>query len=131
MTGSFTSEGPKMSLSRLLAITARSLLSARSPGHRRHDRDLVLVANLRLEAGTEPDVLVVQVHVHELSELALVVEKAILEARVARVERLDRSLQVVGAHLDSDLAVREPAQRSGNSEMSHRQICTISRNDFI
>src|SRR5438270_10863178 len=131
MTGSFTSEGPKMSFSRRLAITAGSLLSERSPGHRGHDRDLVLVADARLEARAEPDVLVVEVDVDELAELAPVVEKAVLETRVARVEGFDRALQVVGADLDGDLTVREPAQRSGNSEVSHRQICTFSRNDFI
>src|SRR6266850_6505133 len=129
MTGSLTMSGPKISLSRRLPI-AESLRPKSAPGYRRHDRDLVLLAHLGLEARPQPDVLVIQVHVDELPQLALVVQQPVAEARVAGVERLDRRLEIARLHRHGDLSVGQPAKRAWDSKLRHVYIFTFSRNDF-
>src|SRR2546421_9623697 len=135
MTGSVTSSRPKISLTRRRAI-ARSLTRSASSGevpegrslragfarpdakgglapcYGRDDRDLVLRVELRVKSAREAHVLVVQVHVHELPEVARRVEQAVLEAGVARVELLDRLPQVIRLQLDCRVPLREGAQRS-------------------
>src|ERR1700681_2519940 len=128
MTGSFTMAGPKINFSRLRPI-ARSLSLLATPGHGGDDRDLVLRLNFRPQPRTESHVLVVQVHVDELTKLALLVEEAVLEAGIARVERLDGVREVDRLDVDSGLAVRKAAQRTRDSKLCH-QIFTFSRNDF-
>src|SRR5258707_3187184 len=120
--------GPKISFSRLRPIK-RSLSPLPPSGHRGDDRDLVLRLNLRPEPRTEPHVLVVQVHVDELTQLALLVEQSVLEAGVARVERLDGGREVARLHVDCVLAARKTPQRTRDSKLCH-QIFTFSRNDF-
>src|SRR5450759_2739148 len=87
--------GPKISFSRLRPIV-RSLSSEGAPGDGGHDRDLVLGADFRLETGAQPDVLVVEVHIDELTQLAVFVKQAIFEAWIPRVERGDRGREVSG-----------------------------------
>src|ERR1700675_3060826 len=98
--------GPKINFSRLRPME-RSLSPAKAPGHGGDDRDLVLRLNLRPQPRTEPHVLVVQVHVDELSQLALFVEQAVLEAGIARVKRLDGSREIDRLDVDGGLAVRK------------------------
>src|SRR5258708_5101602 len=128
ITGSLTMAGPKINFSRLRPI-ARSLSPLATPGYSRDDRDLVLRLNLRTQPRTEPNVLVVQVHVHELTKLALLVEQAVLETGIARVQRLDGRGEVDRLDVDGGLAVRKTAQRTRDSKLWH-QIFTFSRNDF-
>src|SRR5262252_11161607 len=118
MTGSLTREGPKISFRRRRA-TARSLLPGSSPRHRGDDRDLVILFDLLFEAGAEANVLVVEVHVHELAKVALLVEQAVPEARIALVQGGDRRAQVGAADLDCDLAVGQAPQGSRDSECRH------------
>src|SRR5439155_9258605 len=118
ITGSLTSEGPKISFSLLLA-TAGSLSGPSAPSYCWNDRNFVPVGDFGAEPRAEADVLVVQVDVDELPQLPALVEEPVLEARVAGVERLDRRAQVGPADLNSDLAVRQPAERAGNSELCH------------
>src|SRR6266550_6502998 len=118
MTGSLTMSGPKISLSRRLPI-AESLKLKSAPGYRGHYRDLVLLAHLGLEARTQPYVLIVEVDVHELPQLALLVEQPVLEPWVARVQRLDRRPEVAGFDRHGDLPFRQPAQWSRNSKLRH------------
>src|SRR6266851_2461384 len=118
MTGSLTSACPKINLSRRLAMR-RSLVSRTTSGDGRHDRDLVLLGHLRLEAGAEPDVLVIEVDVHELAELAVVVEQAVLEARVAPVEGVDRRPDIGALDGHGYLALGEAPKRSGDTKLRH------------
>src|SRR5712692_1498821 len=118
MTGSLTMSGPKISLRRRLAIR-RILICRRAPGHSRHDRDLVLLRHLRIEAGAQTNVLVVQVDVHELPEPPALVQQAILEAWVARVERIDRRPEIRGFDGDCDLALGEAPKRSWDAKLRH------------
>src|ERR1700694_2479329 len=103
--------GPKINFSRLRPME-RSLSPANASGHGGDDRDLVLRLNLRPQPRTEPHVLVVQVHIDELTKLAPLVEQAILEAGIARVERLDRGREVDRLDVDRGLAVRKAPQRT-------------------
>src|SRR5260370_32105245 len=102
MTGSLTMSGPKISLRRRLAMR-RSLICRLASGYSRHDRDLVLLGHLGRKAGAETDVLVVQVYVHELPELAARVQQPVLEAGVARLDRVDRRPQIAGRDADRHL----------------------------
>ena len=76
-----------------------------APGDCRHYRDLVLFTDLGLEPGPKPHVLVVQIDIDELPELALVVEQPALEPRVAGVEGLDGRTEVGRFDLHGDLAI--------------------------
>src|SRR5207249_2172324 len=76
ITGSLTSEGPKISRRRRRPIGA-ILLSEQASRHSRHDRDLVVGFDLLLQPRPKPHVLVVQVHVHELAQLARLVEQPV------------------------------------------------------
>src|ERR1700674_1618253 len=96
--------GPKINFNRLRPME-RSLSPAKAPGHRGDDRDLVLRMNLRPQPRTEPHVLVVQVHVDELTELTALVEEAVFEARETRVEGLDCCGKVACLDLHRGLAV--------------------------
>src|SRR5229473_8636672 len=118
MTGSLTISGPKINLRRRLAMR-RSLSGGLASGHSRHDRDLVLLGHLGRKAGAEADVLVVEVHVHELPELALRVEQAVLETRVALLERVDRRSEIRRFDRDGHLALGEAPKRSGDAELGH------------
>src|SRR6266478_7641587 len=118
MTGSLTRSGPKINLRRRLAMT-RSLGPEGTSRDSRDDGDLVLLRHFRLEARTEPDVLVVEVHVHELPELAILVEEAVFEPGIAPVQRLDRRPDVGAFDGNGHLTVREPAEGAGNSELRH------------
>src|SRR5487761_1184413 len=118
MTGSLTMSGPNISLSRRRPI-AESLKPKSPPGHRRHDRDLVLLTDLGLEAWSKAYILVVQVDVDELPQLTLVVQESVPKARVAGVERLDRRFQVVRLNRHGDLTVGEPAQRAWDAKLRH------------
>src|SRR5690348_4409542 len=102
MTGSLTREGPKISFS-LLRATAGSLSGEGPSGDRRDDRNLVPLPQLRLQAGAEPNILIVEVDVDELAQLAALIKQAVLEAWIAGVERLDGRAEVGAAHLDGDL----------------------------
>src|ERR1700693_2719272 len=97
--------GPKISFSRLRPIE-RSLSPLAASGHSGDDRDLVLRLNLRPQPRTEPHVLVVQGHVDELTQLALLVEQTILEAGIARVQSIDGGGEVDRLHVDGVLALR-------------------------
>src|ERR1700694_4291368 len=103
--------GPKINFSRLRPME-RSLSPANASGHGGDDRDLVFRLNLRPQPRTEPHVLVVQVHVDELTQLALLVEQAVFEARVARVESFDGGGEVARVDVDRGLAVRQTAERT-------------------
>src|SRR5665213_3307591 len=118
MTGSLTMSGPNISLSRRLPI-AESLRLKSAPGYCRHDRDLVLLGDLGLEAWPQADVLIVQVHVDELPQLALVVQEPVPEARVPRVERLDRRLEIGRLDRHGDLTLGQPAKRAWDSKLRH------------
>src|SRR5258708_31845912 len=85
----------------------------------RHDRDLVRLVQRRVQTLAQPDVLVVQEEVDELSRLAAVVEQPSLEAREAGVELVDRGPQVGGLHGDGGLTGAQAAQRTGDSEHGH------------
>src|ERR1700693_1734230 len=115
MTGSLTMSGPNISLSRRLPI-AESLKPKSAPGYRRHNRDLILLADLGLQARSQAHVLVVQVHVHELPQLALVVQEPVPKAGIAHVERLDRRLEVGRLDRHGDLTLGQPAQRAWDSK---------------
>src|ERR1700680_1495211 len=110
--------GPKINFSRLRPME-RSLSPAKAPGHRGDDRDLVLRLYLRPQPRTEPHVLVVQVHVDELTQLALLVEQAVFEAGIARVKRVDGGREAPRLHVHSGLPVRKTAQRTRDSELCH------------
>src|SRR5216683_1697453 len=118
MTGSLTISGPKINLRRRLAMR-RSLSGGLASGHSRHDRDLVLLGHLGRKAGAEADVLVVEVNVHKLPELALLVQQAVLEARVALLQLVDRGPEIGRFDGDGHLALGESAQRSGDAELRH------------
>src|SRR5450631_3651638 len=118
MTGSLTMSGPNISLRRRLPI-AESLKPESAPGYRRHDRDLVLFADLGLEAWPQADVLVVQVHVDELPQLALVVKEPVPESRVASVERFDCRLEIARLDRHGDLTVGQSAKRAWDSKLGH------------
>src|ERR1700674_4335237 len=120
--------GPKINFSRLRPME-RSLSPAKASGHGGADRDLVLRLNLRPQPRAEPHVLVVQVHVDELTKLAFFIEQAVLESGIARVERLDGGGEVARLDIDGGLPVRQTAQRTRDSKLCH-QIFTFSRNDF-
>src|ERR1700730_967105 len=130
MTGSFTMSGPKINLSRRLAIR-RSLSCASSPGDRRHDRDLVLLGHFGLEAGAEAHILVVQIDVHELSKLPTGVEEALLESRITPVQRVDRRSQIGGFYGHGHLAIGEATQRTRDAKLLAVLVVTFSRHDFI
>src|SRR5260370_23381245 len=119
MTGSLTMSGPKISLRRRLAMR-RSLSCWPASGHSRHDRDRVLLGHLGRKAGAETDVLVVQVDVHELPELAALIQQSILETRVALVQRVDRRPEIRGFDGDCHLALGEAPKRSGDAKLRHR-----------
>src|ERR1700680_526215 len=78
MTGWVTASRAKVSLTRRLGKSA--------PGHRRDDREVILLAQLGLEPGPEADVLVVLVDVDELPQLAVLVINALTEAGVLRLQ---------------------------------------------
>src|SRR3989442_14444473 len=118
MAGSFTMSGPKISLRRRLAMW-RSLICRLASGHSRHDRDLVLLGQFGGKAGAEADVLVVEVHVHELPELALWVQQAVLETRIALLERVDRRSEIGRFDRDGHLAFGEAPKWSGDAELRH------------
>src|SRR6267378_1632095 len=118
MTGSLTMSGPKISLSRRLPIV-ESLKLKSAPGYRGHNRDLVLLAHLGLEARPQAHVLIVEVDVHELPQLSLLVEQPVLEPGVPGVQRLYRRPQVARFDRHGDLAFRQPAQGSWNSKLRH------------
>src|SRR5580693_5054029 len=111
MTGSFTIAGPKINFRRLRPI-ARSLSLLATPGHGGDDRDLVLRLNFRPQPPTESHVLVVQVHVDELTQLALLIQQPVLEAGISRVERLDGGREVDRLDIDCGLTVRKAAKRT-------------------
>src|SRR5258708_3198917 len=92
--------------STLLWSPERSKSRLSAPGHSGDDRDLVLRLNLRPQPRTESHVLVVQVHVDELTKLALVVEQAVFETGIARVQRLGGGGEVHRLDVDGGLAVR-------------------------
>src|SRR4030081_2178537 len=115
MTGSLTSAEPKMSFRRRRPM-GRSLNSNRSPGYSRHDRDLVPIGTFGLEPRAQADVLVVQVEVDELPELAFIVEQAVSESRIALVQGRDRGLDVGRIDAHRDLAVGKAGQRAGDAE---------------
>src|SRR5487761_244678 len=110
--------GPKINFSRLRPI-AGSLSPLATSGHSRDDRDLVLRLDLCPQSGTEPHVFVVQVHVDELTKLALLVEQAVLEAGIAGVKRLDGRREIDRLHIDCGLAVGQTAQRTWDSKLCH------------
>src|SRR6476646_2902542 len=118
MTGSLTMSGPKISLSRRLPI-AESLKLNRPSGYRRHDRDLVLLPDFGLEARPQPDVLVVQIDVHELPQLTLVVKQPVAKAWVAGVQRLDRRLEIARLDRHCELSAGQPAKRTWDSKLRH------------
>src|SRR5450759_3947588 len=109
---------PKISFNRLRPIE-RSLSPAATPGHCRHDRDLVLLVTLRPQPRTEPDVLVVQVHVDELTKLTLFIEQAVPEAGIARVQRIDGVGKVGRLDVDRGLTIRQATQWTGDSKLRH------------
>src|SRR5712692_7066586 len=110
--------GPKMSLSRRLAI-GRSLNRALASGDGRHDGDFVIIGHLRLESRPKPDVFIIEVHVHELAELAVVVEQAVLEAGVALVEGVDRRPDIRSFYCHGHLAFGEAPERAGDAKLGH------------
>src|SRR6266566_6931437 len=110
--------GPKISFSRRRPIP-RSLSPEATPGHRRHDRDLVPGADFRVQAGTEAYVFVVQVHVDKLTQLTALIEQPVLEAGIPGVQRLDRRAEISGLDVNRRLTLREAAQWAGNAELSH------------
>src|SRR5260370_41059488 len=118
MTGSLTMSGPKIRLRRRLAMR-RSLSCWPASGHSRHDRDLVLLGHLGRKAGAQTDVLVVQVDVHELPELAALVQQPLLEAGAPRVESVDRRPQIGGFDGNGHLALGEAPKRSGDAKLRH------------
>src|SRR5690348_5885117 len=93
-------------------------------GHRRHDRDLVLLGDLRAQPGPESNVLVVQVHVDELPQLPALVKQPVAETGRARVQRLDRRRQVRGLDVHSHLPIRQAPERTGDSKLSHDDLNT-------
>jgi hypothetical protein len=68
---------------------------------------------------TEPHVLVVQVHVDELTQLTFLVEQSILEAGEPSVERRDGCAEVCRLDVHGGLPFRETPQRAGDPELSH------------
>src|SRR5947209_2162057 len=119
MTGSVTSSRVKISRTRRRDNSAGSLKPVQPSGHRRDDRHLVAGADLGVEAAGEADVLVVQVDVDKLAEIAGGVEEPLPEAGEARVELLDRGAQVAGLDLDRGLPLGEVAERTRNSNGCH------------
>src|SRR5207302_2867948 len=109
-----------MSRTRLLAIAARSLVEWPPTGDRGDDRHLVLGLELHVQPPAEADVLVVQVDVHELAQVARGVEDALAKAGEAALELLDRTPQVARLHLDCRLALGQGPQRAGDSHSCHR-----------
>src|SRR5216683_7057151 len=118
--------GPKISFRRRLPISG-SLSSEVASGDGGNDRDLVLLVNLGRQPSTEAHVLVVQVYVDELAQLAGLIEQAILEARVACVQCGDGRREVGGLHVNGHLAVRKTAQRAGDAELRHLQTHLLAK----
>src|ERR1700694_4897813 len=81
----------------------RSLSPVETPGHRGNDRDLVLLVNFRTQARTEPHVLIIQVDVDELAQLATLVEQTVPEAGVASVQSSDCRPEVCRLHVNCGL----------------------------
>src|SRR5919197_2749468 len=116
MTGSVTRSRPNTSFTRRRAT--RPILDRSHPsGDRGHDRDLVRLLELGVEALTEPDVLVVEVDVDELAGLAVSVEQPVLEPGVAAVEGVDRAPQIVGLDVHGRRALAQTPKRAGDTEL--------------
>src|ERR1051325_3980742 len=64
------------SVARHLRIV-RTIRELEASRHRRDDGDLVVRPHFRLQSRAEPDVLVVEVHVHELAQLALLIARSV------------------------------------------------------
>src|SRR6476661_10919008 len=86
----------------------RAMGSAAGDG--REDGDRVAVLDLGVERTGEPDVLVVDVDVHEAVQLALVGDEAVLQAGVLAVEVVDERAQRGAAALDGLVAAGVGAQ---------------------
>src|SRR5260370_6956598 len=113
-----------MSLRRRLAI--RRSLSGPASRDRRHDRDLVLLRHLRLQAAAKADVLVVEVDVDELPQLAPIVEQAVFEARAAAVHCVGRSAEVPSFDHHGPPAAGQAADPPADPAFSHYTF-TFSR----
>src|SRR5438067_12656843 len=116
MTGSVTRSRLNTSLTRRRA-TASMLDRPGASGDGGHDRDLVRLLELDVEAVAEPDVLIVQIDVHELAGLAVGVEQPVLEARVATVQRVDGPAQVLSVDVDGRGALAQAPERAGDAEL--------------
>jgi hypothetical protein len=102
-------------------------LSSLDPTGTARDRgdelDAVAVLHRRRQALQEADVLVVQEHVHEAVELALVVEQAPAQLLVARGELLQHLPHRAAGELHARGAVHVPAQGRGDPDadfLGHR-----------
>src|SRR5438067_11029741 len=77
---------------------ARGIILA--SGYGGDDGEVVVLLQPRLQAGAEPDVLVVAIDVDELAQLPLVVVETLAEARILVVEGAQRRRDVAGVDLD-------------------------------
>src|SRR6201988_763052 len=103
MTGSF-SVSPR-NVRRTVVRATRS-----ASGDRWHDREIVAVAERRLQARPKPNVFVVSVDVDELAQLTLVVVEPLAKARILLIELVERLGDIPGIDLDNGRTSRERAQ---------------------
>src|SRR5262245_2696334 len=86
-----------------------------APGDRGEDRDDVAVGDLGVELVEVPDVVVVDVDVHELVQRTVAVDQLALEARVRRHQLLEHLADGRAVGLDRGGAVRRGAEQGGKT----------------
>jgi hypothetical protein len=84
-------------------------------GDCRDDADVVAVLERRGLAFEEPDVFLVDVHVYEAANFAVLADEPFLDAGELALEFIDRRADGGGVDLDGFLLVGELPERSGDS----------------
>src|ERR1700682_4675606 len=108
MTGWVTASRANVSLTRRLGKSA--------PRHGGDDGEIILLGQLRLQAGAEADVLVILVDVDELAKLAVLVVDPLSEAGVLGLQGVKRLGHGSAIHLHDRLPGGEAAQRPWDSD---------------
>src|SRR6476661_1147726 len=101
----------------------RAMGSAAGDG--REDGDRVAVLDLGVERTGEPDVLVVDVDVHEAVQLALVGDEAVLQAGVLAVEVVDER-RMVGIRTSMAMACGSPRYVGMSGLAGSQRWCVCS-----